>query len=98
MRQNLSAYIGPETILPAVSIAAAIAGLALTFLHFLLAPFKKLVSAIKGESASIPTPAAMQAEAETLSCDTASTKEAVRNPGRQIAMPSPPALMELESR
>jgi hypothetical protein len=52
MSPILLAYIGPETILPAASIAAAIGGILLTFMQFLLSPVKKALGVVLGKPAS----------------------------------------------
>ncbi|MCI0641214.1 MAG: hypothetical protein L0Y72_09210 [Gemmataceae bacterium] len=55
MLSTLFAYIGPETILPTMSILAVIIGFALTFLSYVTWPFRKVYYVLTGKT---PTPAA----------------------------------------
>jgi hypothetical protein len=50
----LFAYVGPETILPAMSILAAIGGLLLTCFSFVAAPFKRAFAALTGRTIKEP--------------------------------------------
>ncbi len=47
----LFAYIGPETVLPALSVVAAVGGLLLTCFSFVTAPFKRAFAALTGRAA-----------------------------------------------
>ncbi len=64
MLLRLFAYIGPETILPTMSILAVIIGFALTFLSYLTWPFKKVYYALTGK-----TPASAAAETSSPSSE-----------------------------
>lgn len=51
MVASLLAYLGPETVLPAMSILAAIGGFLLAGFSYLTAPFRWIYGAVTGKQA-----------------------------------------------